>query len=190
MSRKPGCRPPGSASLHPTRRPVKEAAVTSSVPLDLAASPRDNLYAFGKTWGTFSEDPLVSTFHGAMYASIGTSRLQPLFGYAGTGITKVRFVGEGADERLQMRGKETGFFYDLRTGEVLETWDNPFTGETVEVFPFLNDKIGGELTLEMPKLYVGDAEDAEEHGVAMNENVEASADDSLPFVLPWAVYGD
>ncbi len=49
-----------------------------------------------------------------------------------------------------MRGKETGFFYDLRTGEVIETWDNPFTGETVEVFPFLNDKIGGELTLEMP----------------------------------------
>lgn len=26
-------------------------AVTSTVPLDLAASPRDNLYAFGKTWG-------------------------------------------------------------------------------------------------------------------------------------------
>lgn len=108
--------------------------MTGSVPLDLAASPRDNLYAFGKTWGTFGEDPLVSTFHGAMYASVGTSRLQPLFGYAGTGITKVRFVGDGADERLQMRGKETGFFYDLRTGAVIETWDNPFTGETVEVF--------------------------------------------------------
>jgi hypothetical protein len=122
-----------------------------------------------------------------MYASVGTLRLQALFGYAGTGITKVRFVGEGADERLQMRGKETGFFYDLRTGEVIETWDNPFTGERVEVFPFLNDRIGGELTLEMPKLYVGDAE---EHGVAMNENVEASADGSLPFLLPWAVYGD
>ena len=85
----------------------------------------------------------------AWRGSIGTSRLQPLFGYAGTGITKVSFVGEGADERLQMRGKETGFFYDLRTGEVIETWDNPFTGETVEVFPFLNDKIGGELTLEL-----------------------------------------
>lgn len=161
--------------------------MTNSVPLDLAASPRDNLYAFGKTWGTFGEEPLVSTFHGAMYASVGTSRLQPLFGYAGTGITKVRFVGEGSSERLQMRGKETGFFYDLRTGEVIETWDNPFTGETVEVFPFLNDKIGGELTLEMPTLYVGDAE---EHGVHMNENVDAAADGSLPFLLPWAVYGD
>ncbi|WP_262849505.1 DUF1838 domain-containing protein [Mumia quercus] len=161
--------------------------MTDPVPLDLAGSPRDNLYAFGKTWGTFGENPLISTFHGTMYASIGTSRLQPLFGYAGTGITKVRFVGEGSDERLQMRGKETGFFYDLRTGDVIETWDNPFTGETVEVFPFLNDKIGGELTLQMPRLFVGDAE---EHGIAMNENVEAAADGSLPFLLPWAVYGD
>ena len=168
--RPPDPGPPRSDHRRRGTRLVKDAPVTSSVPLDLAASPRDNLYAFGKTWGTFGEDPLVSTFHGAMYASIGTSRQQPLFGYAGTGITKVRFVGEGASERLQMRGKETGFFYDLRTGEVIETWDNPFTGETVEVFPFLNDKIGGELTLEMPKLFVGDAE---EHGVHMNENVDA-----------------
>jgi hypothetical protein len=29
---------------------VKEAAVTSFVPLDLAASPRDRLYVFGTTW--------------------------------------------------------------------------------------------------------------------------------------------
>ena len=122
-----------------------------------------------------------------MYASIGTQRLQPLFGYAGTGITKVRFVGEGADEKMQMRGKETGFFYDLKTDEVIDHWDNPFTGETVDVYHFLNDKIGGELTLEMPKLYVGDDP---EHGVHMNENIDAAADGSLPFILPWATYGD
>lgn len=161
--------------------------MTHRVPLDLANSPRDNLYAFGKTWGTFSEDPVVSVFHGAMYASIGTQRLMPLFGYAGTGITKCRFVGEGADEKMQMRGKETGFFYDLKTWDVIDTWDNPFTGETVEVYHFLNDKIGGELTLEMPKLYVGDDP---EHGVHMNENIDPNADGSLPFILPWATYGD
>ena len=161
--------------------------MTNRVPLDLANSPRDNLYAFGKTWGTFSEDPVVSVFHGAMYGYIGTQRLAPLFGYAGTGITKCRFVGEGADERMQMRGKETGFFYDLKTWDIIDHWDNPFTGETVEVYHFLNDKIGGELTLEMPKLYVGDDP---EHGVHMNENIDANADGSLPFILPWATYGD
>ena len=64
---------------------------------------------------------------------------------------------------------------------------DPFTGDTVEVYHFLNDKIGGELTLEMPKLHVGDDP---EHGVHMNENVDSNADGTLPFVLPWAVYGD
>ena len=133
-------------------------------PLDLANSPRDNLYAFGKTWGTFSEDPVVSTFHGAMYASIGTPRLTPLFGYAGTGITKVRFVGEGADEtHADARQGDRLLLRPARPARSSSHWDNPFTGETVDVFHFLNDKIGGELTLEMPKLYVGDDP---EHGVA------------------------
>ena len=160
--------------------------MTDSQPLDFT-NPRDNLYAFGKTWGTFSEDPVISVFHGAMYAYNGITRLAPLFGYAGTGITKCRFVGEGANERMQMRGKETGFFYDLKSWDIIDHWDNPFTGETVEVYPFLNDKIGGELTLQMPKLYVGDDP---EHGVHMNENVDSNADGSLPFILPWATYGD
>ena len=160
--------------------------MTDPQPLDFT-NPRDNLYAFGKTWGTFSEDPVISVFHGAMYAYNGTKRLAPLFGYAGTGITKCRFVGEGANERMQMRGKETGFFYDLKSWDIIDHWDNPFTGETVEVYPFLNDKIGGELTLQMPKLYVGDDP---EHGVHMNENVDSNADGSLPFILPWATYGD
>ena len=171
------------ASAGPRRHPEKDRSVTNRVPLDLETSPRDNLYAFGKTWGTFSEDPVVSVFHGAMYAYVGTKRLMPLFGHAGAGITKCRFVGEGADERMQMRGKETGFFYDLKTWDVIDHWDNPFTGETVEVYHFLNDKIGGELTLEMPKLYVGDDP---EHGVHMNENIDPNADGSLPFILPWS----
>jgi hypothetical protein len=158
--------------------------VTNRVPLDLANSPRDNLYAFGKTWGTFSEDPVVSVFHGAMFGSVGSDRLVPLFGYAGTGVTKVRFVD---DDTLQMRGKETGFFYDLKTEEIIDSWDNPYTGETVEVYHFLNDRIGGQLTTEMPKLYVGDDP---EHGVHMNENIETDATGGMPFILPWAAYGD
>ena len=37
----------------------------------------------------------------------------------------------------RLRGKETGYFTDLATGVPMTHWDNPFTGETVEVFDFL-----------------------------------------------------
>ncbi len=170
-------------------------ASSVSLPLDLT-SPRDNLYAFGKTWGTFdSAVPTYGVFHGAMYGLVGDERLRPLFGYAGTGVTKCRLL-DGPDGlaggRLQLRGKETGYYYDLATGEIIDSWLNPWTGETVEVYPFLNDRIGGELGLTMPRLVVGGAGD--EHAGLMNDDgasalggVEAPPP---PFVLPWQVYGD
>lgn len=155
-------------------------------PLDLT-DPGDNLYAFGKLWGTYDvEVPTISTFHGTMFASIGTERLRPLFTYAGTGVTKCRITDDG---NLQMRGKETGYFHDLATGEVIDTWRNPWTGEAVEVFHFLNDRIGATLTRELPRLVVGDVED--DHGVDMNRFEDAAPDaEPEPFVLPWQVYGD
>lgn len=148
------------------------------------ADPASHVATFGKLWGSFGE-PVLGIFHGAMYASIDGQRAIPLFGYAGTGLTLCRVLENG---HLQMRGKETGYFTDLATGEVIDHWDNPFTGQRVEVYPFLNDRIGGELTLEMPRLTVGEATES----ALMNEGTAPAADSSgtVPFLLPWQVYGD
>ncbi len=170
---------------------VDVATNDSNHPLDLT-SARDNLYAFGKTWGTYDEStPTYGIFHGLMYGLVGDERLRPLFGYAGTGVTKCRLL-PGADGsaggRLQMRGKETGYFYDVATGAILDSWRNPWTGEEVEVRPFLNDRIGGELGLTLPKLVVGEA--SEEHAGTMNDDGSQGSAEGAPFVLPWQVYGD
>jgi hypothetical protein len=143
------------------------------------ADPRDNVYAFAKMWGTFADVPTIGVFHGLMYAWLPGERLRPLFGYAGTGVTKCRQEPDGS---VTMRGKETGYFYDTVTGEVIDAWENPWTGETVEVYPFLNDRIGGRLTLEMPRLHLGENE---AEGSQMNDSAAGA-----PFVLPWQVYGD
>ena len=155
-----------------------------SAQLDLTL-PAHNLYAFAKTWGTLGDEPEYGVFHGTMFAWIEGRKLMPMFGYHGTGVTKCRFLDSGS---MQMRGKETGYFTDLATGEPIDTWDNPFTGETVEVYHFLNDRIGGELTHEMPVLTVGDHHD---EGSLMNDSSSAvPASGAIPFVLPWQVYGD
>ena len=148
------------------------------------SDPSTNARLFGKLWGSYGDEPVYGVFHGTMWASIGDRKLMPLFGYAGTGVTRCRPTEDGG---VQLRGKETGWFTDLATGEVIDHWDNPFTGERVEVFPFLNDRIGGALGLQMPRLAMGEATES----TVMNESSARVNDDgTVPFVLPWQVYGD
>lgn len=146
--------------------------------------PRDNVYAFGKLWGTYAQEPVYSCFHGTMFASIGDRRLRPLFGYMGTGIMQVRLEPNG---HVRLRGKETGYFTDLETGQILDDWKNPFTGQTVRVFNFFNDRVRGELGFDMPKFSFGEAGD---EPTLMNEGASERPAGRVPFVLPWQVYGD
>jgi len=144
----------------------------------------DNLYAFAKMWSTLDEEPVLSSFHGLMFANVSGRKSMPLFGYTGTGLFQSKILENG---NVRLRGKETGFFTDLVSGDILETWDNPFTGETVEVFNFLNDRVRGELTTEMPRFDFGETGD---ESTLMNEGSQVTDGDSVPFVLPWEVYGD
>lgn len=166
------------------RAPATEAlaAATAGRVLDFD-DPRDNLYAFGKIWGGYDE-PVLSGYHGLMYARIGAQRLIPLFGYTGTGCMQSKIDDEG---NVWIRGKETGFFTDLATGDILETWKNPWTGKTVEVFNFYNPAMGGRLTAEMPRFAMGAARD---QPTLMNDGTQRAVAGTVPFLLPFETYGD
>ena len=170
--------------LRDSLRPSAGSGAAGRAPIDLT-DPAGNLRAFGKLWGTFGDEPVLGVFHGVMYGAVGDAALRPLFGYAGTGVTRCRVLDNG---HVQMRGKETGYFTDLRTGEVLDAWHNPYTGERVETFAFLNDRIGGELTFEMPRLQLGD--DANDAALMNEASAVADAGGTVPFVLPWQRFGD
>jgi hypothetical protein len=146
-------------------------------------NPVDNLYAFGKIWSGY--EPVIGGFHGLMYLRMPGKRLLPVFGYTGTGILLCEHDPKGF---LRIKSRETGYFTDLRTGEVLEWWDNPLTGERCEVYHFYNDMIGGRLTTEVPKFLVGEAGDAP---TVMNDGtVFPDKDGKYPFRLPFSRYGD
>jgi len=151
--------------------------------IDLA-DPRDNLYAFGKIWSGY-ETPVIGAFHGLMYVRIPGKRMIPVFGYTGTGALLSR-LDENGD--LWVKSRETGYFTDLETGDILETWDNPFTGKTVEVYHFYNDVLTGKITTEIPRFFMGGANDSP---TLMNEGtVFPDASGNYPFVLPFQQYGD
>jgi hypothetical protein len=148
------------------------------------SDPRDNLYAFGKIWSGY-DGPVIGGFHGLMYARLPGQRLIPLFGYEGTGVLEAK-IAENGD--LMIKSRETGYFTDLRTREVLEFWDNPFTGERVEVYHFYNDLLAGRLSTEIPTFVInGDVASK----TRMNEGTMfPDANGKYPFILPFEQFGD
>ncbi len=148
------------------------------------SNPIDNLYAFGKIWSGY-DTPVIGGFHGLMYLRMPGKRLLPVFGYTGTGIMVCDFDPAGF---LKIKSRETGYFTDLRSGEVLEYWDNPLTGERCEVYHFYNQLIAGKLGVEVPKFAYGAAGDAP---TVMNDGtVFPDKDGKYPFRLPFSQYGD
>lgn len=146
--------------------------------------PKDNLWIFGKLWAGLDE-PVIGAFHGLMYGRLRGRRMVPLFGYTGTGILQAKQEDDGS---LLIKSRETGYFTDLESGDILETWDNPFTGKTVEVYHFYNDLLAGRIGQEIPKFFLGGEGDAP---TLMNEGtVFPNADGRYPFILPFHVYGD
>ncbi len=148
------------------------------------SDPADNLYAFGKIWASYDE-PIIGAFHGLMYARVGDARMVPVFGYTGTGALLAK-IDENQD--LWVKSRETGYFTDLETGDILETWHNPFTDKTVEVYHFYNDLLVGKIGKEIPKFFFGKEGDSP---TLMNEGtVFPDADGRYPFILPFQQYGD
>lgn len=149
-------------------------------PLDIM-DPRENLYGFGKMWGTLGPKAVKSGYYGVQYAIVGTKRAIPMFGYYGFGNNRNILQPDGS---LKVLGKECGYFTDLRTGEIIDHWDNPWTGERVEVFPFLNDRWRGTLGLTQKVFKIGDSE------TLNNDMGEGASAKGQPFRLPWNRVGD
>ncbi len=148
------------------------------------SDPIDNLYAFGKIWASFDK-PVIGGFHGLMYARIGDRRMVPVFGYTGTGVLLCKWDD---DNNLWIKSRETGYFTDLETGEVLETWYNPFIEREVEVFHFYNDVLVGKIGQEIPQFFFGAEGDSP---TLMNEGtVLPDKNGRYPFLLPFEQYGD
>ena len=148
-------------------------------PLDINDA-RDNLYGFAKVWGTIGPRAVLSGYQGVQYAVVGSKRAMPLFGYAGFGNIRNQIMPDGS---VKVTGKECGYFTDLTTGEIIDHWDNPWTGERVEVFPFLNDRFRGTLGLTQKVFRVGDSE-------TVNNANGAPPAEGAPFRLPWQPIGD
>lgn len=168
----------GAAAVLPGAALAK-AARGNIRPLDIL-DPRENLYGFAKMWGTIGDRAVLSGYQGVQYAIVGSNRAKPVFGYCGFGNIRNAIQPDGS---VRVMGKECGYFTDLASGEILDHWDNPWTGERVEVFNFLNDKFRGTLGLTRKVFKVGDGE-------TVNNDTGKGGGKDEPYRLPWQAIGD
>ena len=152
-----------------------------------------NLRAYVKMLSTFAEQPVFTAYIGQCFARIGDT-LTPLFGYGGYVLSQARLA---ANKQIEMRGKEVALYIDHKTGEVLETWDNPFTHERVPVFHMLNPGFYSKLGAQWPAAnFVGAADnkltalwEIDLSTIQSSAGMSAGATLTKPFLLPWTKAG-
>lgn len=137
-------------------------------------SPKDNLEAFIRmTKSLDPSDVTVGWFGGRVFSVIGDQEIiRPLFDVEGFGIGRTLPQPDGSYRSLW---REVGYYKDLASGEIMETWANPLLdGEVVETYPINNDPVNSHLR---PEFRLG-------FGATRDEHTE-----TVKFVMPWHFLG-
>ncbi|MFY8095900.1 MAG: DUF1838 family protein [Niveispirillum sp.] len=78
----------------------------------------------------------IGWFRGKVYGVRDNEPVRPLFILDGFSFVRCKRLEDGSYRRML---REIGFYRDAKTGEILKTWHNPYTGEDVRVVPIAND---------------------------------------------------
>lgn len=149
---------PGGSVMAKVMSPMPEGF--KGGPLDLA-KPLDNLVALLKLQADLSGAPVMSGLAGQAWGWVPNDKNYLLFNTYGIGCSRLEFSPQENGFRLYHR--EVLYYLDPKSGEVLQTWQNPMTGQTVEVLHIMNDPVnrlyplsGGRFAPPYPHTVVGD----------------------------------
>ncbi len=120
-----------------------KAASPKRAPIDFN-DPVQSLRAFVKLMGNL--DPTVESpgwFGGTVFGDTRRDRpLKPLMGIEGFGVLRAEAQ---SDNSYRVFNRELAFYTDLKTGEYLDTWVNPYTKEECEVKPIHNMTVNANM---------------------------------------------
>jgi hypothetical protein len=103
--------------------------VLASQPSSDLATPAGRLRAYMRMRGAL-DGQLVIGFIAGRYFAIIEEAITPMFGVAAATFARYRRRADGGYDAVSF---EVPYFTDLETGEALDRWPNPLTGETVPV---------------------------------------------------------
>ncbi len=131
--------------------------------------PAQNLRAFVKLMGDLDpEKTAYSWFGGHVFAYVGNKPAQMLCGVEGFGVMR---CAPQPDGKYRVLNREIAFYSHPFTGQYIDVWKNPLTGEDCDVSPIHNHFVSAELSPLMKMDFEG----------TMKE---------FPFTPPWTILGD
>lgn len=113
-------------------------------------------------------------YRGTVMGVMPGQKNKDLCGFEGFSFTRLKDTGTGVYEKLLC---EVGFYTDLKTGEVLEEFHNPYTDEKVKVVHIANDPFNFKIGPFYPKppSYGG---------------LNTAKMPDIPMLLPWQEVGN
>ncbi|MEC9375986.1 MAG: DUF1838 family protein [Pseudomonadota bacterium] len=113
-------------------------------------------------------------FKGSVMALRPGHQTQDILGIQGFGVIRLNQRKDGVIERMC---SQLGLFTDLRSGEVLEEWDNPFTNEKVNVVHVAMTPVNYTIEEFFPP------------PPGYDESSQGPMP-KIPFILPWYQHGE
>lgn len=106
-------------------------------------NPADALTAFRKVQCSVKDgEPVVYHWEGEMYSRVEGEPDRHLFNLQGMNVRQcVSVVDAKRGKGFRQVSRELMFYTDVKTGEIVREWTNPWTGKTVEVVHVANDPV-------------------------------------------------
>lgn len=104
------------------------------------------------------QEEVLLWWEGTLFAQDPEKKAAPLMGFEGYNICRAEKLADGT---WRLVTRELTFYRDLATGQIIDEWDNPFSGERVEVVHVANDPVNTVLNapgreVAMPWVEAGD----------------------------------
>lgn len=127
------------------RPAAKPTPARAGAAIDLA-TPAGGVTAMRKIWCTMTDgEPVVWYWKGEVFSRKVGEADKKLFNVEGI---NVRTCGKVSDPKrgdgVRSVSREILLYLDPKTNQVLSKWNNPWTGQTVDVLHIANDPVNGE----------------------------------------------
>jgi hypothetical protein len=130
-----------------TLRVLQSSGLTTDRDPDLDLDdPETNFNALLKLRGDLSGDDFFFAFPGQAWAMIPQEKNHKCFRTFGFGSGRYEKVDGG----YRIFSREVLYYLDPDTGEILNEWDNPFSGKKNDVMHIQNDPVNGVFSLKGP----------------------------------------
>lgn len=130
--------------------PAPADAAAARVSLDLD-DPAQRLKAFMMMRGALDESLVIGCISGRYYGVV-ENEIKPLYGVVAATFSRYRRAADGGYDGVSY---EIPYFTDLATGEVMDNWLNPYTGQTVTVahsgYSAAPIHVGRDLSISLPR---------------------------------------